>query len=200
MRRLAVGLLVWCWAAVGAAGTAAAGADDNVPASEVLDSRFAPVVFGDPLYGGPRPDELRLLEVGGVSTFTARYLRNEGQTIILYSRAAEGEFVPKHSAPSEVRDRFIPPGGFGQSKGEGATIGMGRVYEFERYEMNLFGHFYGCFVATSVAQDDVLVVNQCRTDPAVPAEAEVAEALGRLRVLRPGRPADAMAQRSGKRI
>ncbi|HYG89047.1 MAG TPA: hypothetical protein VD978_22625 [Azospirillum sp.] len=187
--------------AVAAAVAVVAGAAlASAATSEAIDPRSSPVTFGDSVYGGPRPDELRLLELGGMSTFTARYLRNEGQTIVLYSRAGEGEFVPKHSTPSEVRERFIPPGGFGRSIGAGTTLGSGRVYEFERYEMNLFGHFYGCFVATSVAQDDVLVVNQCRTDPAVPEEAEVAAALGRLRVVQPVRPAGAVAQRGGKRI
>ena len=170
------------------------------PVSEAIDPRGSPLAFADPQFGGPRPDELRLLELGGMSTFTARYLRNEGQTIIMYSRAGDGEFIPKQSAPSEVRERFIPPGGFGRSLGEGATLGGGRVYDFERYEMNLFGHFYGCFVATSVAQDDVLVVNQCRTDPAVPEEADVAAALGRLRVVQPAREPGAVALRGGKRI
>jgi hypothetical protein len=172
----------------------------DVPKSEAIDPRGSPVAFADPLYGGPRPDELRLLELGGMSTFTARYLRNEGQTIVMYSRAGDGEFVPKHSTPSDVRERFIPPGGFGRALGEGATLGGGRVYDFERYEMNLFGHFYGCFVATSVASDDVLVVNQCRTDPAVPDEAEVAAALGRLRVVKPAREPGAVALRGGKQI
>ncbi|WP_448187298.1 hypothetical protein [Azospirillum sp. sgz301742] len=170
------------------------------PVSEAVDPRGSPVAFGDPRFGGPRPDELRRLDLGGMSTFTARYLRNEGQTIVMYSRAGDGEFVPKHSAPSELRERFIPPGGVGRPTGEGATLGAGRVYDFERYEMTLSGNVYGCFVAASAAQDDVLVVNQCRTGPAVPDEAEVAAALGRLRVVQPVREPDALALRGGKRI
>lgn len=196
MVRVALAALMLASMLRGGGGAALA----EVPGSEAIDPRGSPVAFGDPLYGGPRPDELRLLELGGMSTFTVRYLRNEGQTIVLYSRAGDGEFVPKQSPPSELRERFIPPGGFGRSLGEGAALGAGRIYDFERYEMNLFGHFYGCFIATSVASDDVLVVNQCRTDPAVPEEAEVAASLGRLRVVRPPREPGAVALRGGKRI
>jgi len=172
----------------------------DVPRSDVIDPRGSPVLFADPLYGGPRPDELRVLDLGGMSTFTMRYLRDEGQTIILYSRAGDGEFIPTQRTPSDLRARFIPPGGVGRSLGEGATLGAGRVYVFERYEMSLSGHAYGCFVASSVAQDDVLVVNQCRTGPAVPEEAEVAASLGRLRVVQPVRAPGAVALRGGKSI
>jgi len=169
------------------------------PVSEGIDPRASPVSFTDPVFGGPRPDELRRLERGGLSTFTARWLRDEGQTIVLYSRAGDGEFISKRTEPAEVRERFIPPGGTGRSLGGGATMGAGRVYAFERYEMTLSGNAYGCFVATSVTAGDLVLVNQCRTDPAVLPEADVAAALARLRVAPPQREPEAMAL-GGKRI
>lgn len=161
-----------------AGGSAQAG----LPVSQPVNPADSPVVFSDPLYGGPRPDELRRLEHGGMSTFTARWLREVGQTIVLYSRAGEGEFIDRQATPAEVRERFIPPGGSGRALGGGSTLGAGRPYAFERYEMTLSGRSYGCFVATSVTSGDVVLVNLCRAAGGPPADAEVAAALARLRV------------------
>lgn len=194
MLRVAAALVVGL--GFGAAAQSAAGAP---PVSEVVDPRTSPIAFGDPVYGGPRPNELRRLEHGGMDTFTARWLRDAGQTIILYSQAGDGEFISKHTEPAEVRERFIPPGGSGRSLGGGTTFGAGRVYAFERYEMTLSGNAYGCFVATSVTAGDLVLVNQCRTDPAAPSDADVAAALARLRVASPPREPEAMAL-GGKRI
>ncbi len=173
-------------------------------ASGGIDPRASPIAFTEPVYGGPHPDELRVLERGGMSTFTARYVRDRGQTIILYSRlysrAGDGALNSRRTVPAEVRERFIPPGGAGHPVGGGTTMGAGRAYAFERYELSLSGHAYGCFVATSAARDDLVLVNQCRTDPAVPEEAEVVEALAGLRVVQPPREPDALALRGGKRI
>ncbi|PWC55797.1 hypothetical protein [Azospirillum sp. TSO22-1] len=195
MLRVAAALVV----GLGCGAALAQSAAGNPPVSEVVDPRTSPIAFGDPVYGGPRPNELRRLERGGMSTFTARWLREEGQTIVLYSRAGDGEFISKRTEPAEVRERFIPPGGSGRSFGGGATVGAGRVYAFERYEMTLSGNVYGCFVATSVTSGDLVLINQCRADPAVPPEADVAAALARLRVAPSPREPEAMAL-GGKRI
>ena len=196
MGRKLIAAAAACAAVLLAAGTSLA----NTGLSEVVDPRTSPITFGDPVFGGPRPDELRLTERAGMSIFTLRYLRDDGQTLMVYSRAGDGgEFVPKHAAPSEVRERFIPPGGTGRAVGGGTMLGAGRIYAFERYEMGLSGNVYGCFVATSVASGDVLIVNQCRTDAAVPAESDVMAMLSRLHVLRPPAPEDAIAL-GGKRI
>ncbi|HYH39597.1 MAG TPA: hypothetical protein VD860_15345 [Azospirillum sp.] len=200
MLRVAAALVVGLGCGAALAQSAAGNPPvSNPPVSEVVDPRTSPIAFGDPVYGGPRPDELRRLERGGMSTFTARWLRDEGQTIVLYSRAGDGEFISKRTEPAEVRERFIPPGGSGRSLGGGATMGAGRVYAFERYEMTLSGNAYGCFVATSVTAGDLVLVNQCRTDPVVLPEADVAAALARLRVAPPQREPEAMAL-GGKRI
>lgn len=155
---------------------------DGPPTSAAVDPRTAPIVFSDPRFGGPQPDELRRLDLDRTSTFTARYRRDEGQTIVLYSLAGGGQFVARPGALADVRARFIPPGGSGRTAGTGATLSGGRLYDFERYEMGLSGHLYGCFVAVSPTSADVLVVNHCRVEPAIPDDAEVAATLRALHV------------------